>query len=110
MTHKRSVVVAALGLALLSMAVAARAQGIPSDSVLKGFQPSGDYVLIVNGKPVPAAEIYQNDQVPAILVLSSTLPSPVLLTPRAGSVETVHIMKVAKQKGMEVEIKPSGAR
>ena len=53
MTHKRSVV-AVLGLALMAMAVAARAQGVPSDGVLKGFQPSGDYVLVVDGKPVSA--------------------------------------------------------
>jgi thiol-disulfide isomerase/thioredoxin len=104
MTHKRSVAVAALGFALLAVASAASAQGVPSDSVLKGFQPSGDYVLVVNGKPVPAAEIYQNDQVPAILVLTSALPSPVLLTPRAGSVETVHIMKIAKQKDGTVDL------
>ena len=103
MTHKRSVVVAALGFALIAMAAAARAQGIPSDSVLKGFQPSGDYVLVVDGKPVPAAEIYQNN-VPAILVLSSALPSPVLVTPGAGSVETVHIMKIAKQKDGTVDL------
>jgi len=30
---------------------------VPSDSLLRGFQPSGDYVLIVNGKPVGARSI-----------------------------------------------------
>jgi thiol-disulfide isomerase/thioredoxin len=104
MTHKRSVVRAALGCALIAIAYAARAQGVPADSVLRGFQPSGDWVLVVNGKPVPAAEVYQNDQIPAILVLSSALPSPVLLTPRAGTVETVHIMKIAKQKDGSVDL------
>ena len=34
----------------------------------------------------------------------SALPSPVLLTPRVGSVETVHIMKVAKQKDGTVDL------
>ena len=103
MMHKRSAVLAALALALLALPSSARAQGIPSDNVLRGFQPSGEYVLMVNGKPV-GAEVYQNDRIPAILVMSSTLSSPVLLTPRAGTAETVHIMKVAKQRDGSVDL------
>jgi thiol-disulfide isomerase/thioredoxin len=102
MTHKRSVV-PMLVLALVAVASIAGAQGgVPSDSVLRGFQPIGEYVLIVNGKPV-AGDIYQN-QLPAILVMSSSLPSPVLLTPGVNKVETVHIMKVAKQPDGSVDL------
>ena len=104
MTSKRSAVLAALAIALLAVPSVSRAQAIPSDSVLRDFEPSGEFVLIVNGKGVPKAEIYQNDKVPAILVLSSALPSPVLLTPREGKVETVHIMKIAKQKDGSVDL------
>jgi len=104
MTCKRSVVLIALAIALLAVPAVSRAQSVPSDSVLRGFEPSGDFVLIVDGKAVPKAEIYQNDKVPAILVLTSALPSPVLLTPRAGTVETVHIMKIAKQKDGTVDL------
>ena len=103
MMHKRSAVLTALALALLALPSASRAQGVPSDSLLQDFQPIGEYVLIVNGKPV-GAEIYQNEKIPAILVMSSSLPSPVLLTPRAGRVETVHIMKIAKQKDGSVDL------
>ncbi len=107
MIHKRSAIPVALALvlALAAMPSFARPQGggVPSDSVLRGFQPIGDYVLIVNGKPA-AGDIYQN-QLPAILVMSSSLSSPVLLTPGAGSkVETVHIMKVAKQPDGSVDL------
>ena len=102
MTHKRSVV-PMLVLALVAVASIAGAQGVPSDSVLRGFQPIGEYVLIVNGKPA-GGEIYQNEKLPAILVMSSSLSSPVLLTPRAGSVESVHIMKVAKQPDGSVDL------
>jgi thiol-disulfide isomerase/thioredoxin len=104
MTHKRFAVLA-LVLALLAVVLpsTAHAQGVPSDSLLRGFEPSGDYVLVVNGKPV-GGEIYLNDKIPAFLVLSSAIPSPVLLTPRAGSVETVHIMKIAKQKDGSVDL------
>ena len=104
MTLKRSAVRAALTIALLAVPAVSRPQGVPSDSVLRGFQPTGDYALIVDGVPVPKAEIYQNDKIPAILVLTSALPSPVLLTPRAGTVETVHIMKVAKQEDGTVDL------
>lgn len=104
MTPKKSMVLAALAIAALAASSVSRAQGIPSDSVLRGFQPSGEYALIVDGVPVPKAEIYKNDRIPAILVLSSTLPSPVLLTPGAGTVETVHIMKVAKQPDGTVDL------
>ncbi|HEY2291347.1 MAG TPA: thioredoxin family protein [Thermoanaerobaculia bacterium] len=97
----RSAILAVLAAAA---SLAAAAQGAPSDATLRGFQPSSDYILVVNGNPVPAAEIYKNEQVPAILILTSALPSPVLLTPRSGSVETVNLMKVAKQKDGTVDL------
>jgi thiol-disulfide isomerase/thioredoxin len=89
--------------AMAALAVA-NAQSVPSDSLLRGFEPIGEYTLIVDGKPVPAAEIYQNERVPAILILTSALSSPLMLTPRAGSVETVNLMKVAKQKDGSVDL------
>jgi thiol-disulfide isomerase/thioredoxin len=91
--------------AMLGAGAAASAQGVPADSVLRGFQRTGDYLLVVDGKPQPAAEIYQlSDRVPAFLILSSALPSPVLLTPGSGSVETVQIMKIAKRKDGSVDL------
>jgi thiol-disulfide isomerase/thioredoxin len=104
MTQKRSVVLAVLAIASLAFSSASRAQGVPSDGVLRDFHPTGEYALIVDGIPVPKAEIYQNDKLPAILVLTSALPSPVLLTPRAGAVEKVHLMKVAKQADGTVDL------
>ena len=106
MTQMRSALLATLAAVLLLAAApaASRAQAMPSDSVLRGFQPSSEYMLVINGKPVPAAEIYQNDQIPAFLILSSALPSPVMLTPRTGNVETVNLMKVSKQKDGTVDL------
>src|SRR5436309_1774104 len=106
MTQNRSATLAALAvlaLALLAAPAASRAQGVPSDSTLRGFEPTGEYMLVVNGKPAPA-EIFQNDKLPAFLILSSALPAPVMLTPRTGSVETVNLMKVAKQKDGSVDL------
>ncbi|HEX6861293.1 MAG TPA: thioredoxin family protein [Thermoanaerobaculia bacterium] len=100
MTHKSF----ALALALLAVPSLSHAQG---NGALVGFQNHGDYVLSVDGKPVPSAEIYKNERVPAILVLTSALPTPVLLTPRAGTVEKVNVMKVAKQPDGTVNLLPS---
>ncbi|HEV7786803.1 MAG TPA: thioredoxin family protein [Thermoanaerobaculia bacterium] len=103
MKHTRSAVLAVL--ALLAVPFVAHAQGvIPSDSVLRGFQPSGEFVLIVDGVPVPAAEIFQSEKVPGILILTSALPSPVLLSPRTNQVQTVNLMKVSKQKDGSVDL------
>jgi len=96
--------VAMTAMALLAVPAMALAQSVPSDSVLRGFQPNAEYTLVVDNKPVPAAEIYQNDKVPGILVLTSAFSSPVLLTPRSGAVETVNIMKVSKQKDGSVDL------
>jgi thiol-disulfide isomerase/thioredoxin len=103
MKHTRSAVLAVLALLAVPF-VAAHAQAIPSDSVLRGFQPSGEYTLIVEGVPVPGAEIYQNDKIPAMLILTSALPSPVMLSPRTGKAETVNLMKVSKQKDGSVDL------
>jgi thiol-disulfide isomerase/thioredoxin len=103
MKHTRSAVLAVL--ALLAVPFVAHAQGVvPSDSVLRGFQPSGEFVLIVDGVPVPAAEIYQNDKLPGMLILTSALSAPVLLSPRTGQAETVNLMKVSKQKDGSVDL------
>jgi len=102
MTQKRSALLALMTIGLL--AAAAQAQSAPSDSTLRGFLPTSDYILLVNGAPVPAAEVYKNDRIPAILILTSALPSPVMLTPRAGNVESVNLMKVSKQKDGSVDL------
>ena len=70
----------ALAALALTLAAGAQAQGVPSDSVLRGFQRNWDYVLSVSGKEVPAAEIYVAERVPAYLILTSAFPSPVMLS------------------------------
>ncbi len=96
---------ASLVLLLAFVGVAgAAAQGMPSDAVLRDFEPIGDYVLWVDGKEVPAAKIFQTELAPAYLIMSSALPAPVLLMPREGTVSTVHIMKVAKQPDGSIDL------
>jgi thiol-disulfide isomerase/thioredoxin len=106
MKHTPSSFRQTLAILLLAAAAAvpAHGQAVPSDAVLRGFQRIGDYVLLVNGREDKGAEIYQNSKIPAYLILASALPSPVLMTPRAGTVETVNLMKVAKQKDGSVDL------
>lgn len=90
-----------VGALLVAGAAPLLAQG---GEAIQGFHRIDDYVLVVGGRTVPAAEMYQADSAPAILILSSALPSPVLLRPRAQTVETVNLMKVAKQKDGTVNL------
>lgn len=100
MIHMRSSLRRAVtALLLVAAAVPAAAQ--------TGFKRIGDYVLIVNGQEDKGAEIYQNDSFPAYLILPTVLPSPVLLTPRAGTVQTVNLMKVAKQANGTADLLPN---
>jgi thiol-disulfide isomerase/thioredoxin len=110
MTHKTpstrggaaTLLAIAAALFVLAAALAPVAAQVPSDSVMRGFAPVSEYLLEVAGKPVPNAEIYQNDR--AILIITSALSSPVLVVPRSGEVSTVNVMKVAKQKDGTVDL------
>ena len=105
--------------ALVALAVCAALplgaqQATPADNVLRNFERTGDYLLTVDGKADVRAEVYQNKSIPAWLVLSATLPSPVLLMPGQGTVETVQKPKVVKQPNgnadilADAQMKPQG--
>jgi thiol-disulfide isomerase/thioredoxin len=76
-------------------AASAGAQQVPLDAELRGFQSSGTYVLTVDGKPADA-EIFESN-VPAVLVIAPSLPTPLLLRPGKATVETVPLAKVSRQ-------------
>lgn len=94
----------ALAALLVASAPLLFAQGVPPDSLLRDFQPSGDYLLVVDGKEIPQAEIYRSERAAAFLILTSALPAPVLLVPGSWQVATVHIMKVAKRPDGTVDL------
>lgn len=89
------VLVLLLIVAVLWAAAPLSAQG--ADSLFKGFQPSSDYVLEVNGELDKGAEVYYQQKIPAFLVLPTKMSSPLLLVPRTKSVQSVNIMKITKQ-------------
>jgi thiol-disulfide isomerase/thioredoxin len=100
MTHSR-IVPGAL-LALFLAAAASSGQKAPAappiDNVLNGFERTGEYLLLVDGKPVQAAEIYRNERLPAYLIVTPAFPNPVLLMPGTMTVETVPQAKLLLQK------------
>lgn len=89
--------------AAVCAALPARGQAIPSDSVLRGFQRTGEFVLLVNGQADAKAEVYVNRNIPAYLILPAAL-SPILITPGAGKVETVQMLKVARKPDGTVDL------
>lgn len=100
---RRAALATAMTLALALALAPAAAQRVPADNVLRDFQRTGDYVLVVNGKPAPA-EIYQSQRAAAMLVISSAFPSPVLLSPGSGGAATVNLMKVDKKPDGSIDL------
>lgn len=90
---------AALGTALLAISalVAVPSGAQPADAVLRDFVPSGDYIVKIDGKEAPKAELYQSAQAPAFLIVANELSSPTLILPREQAVKTVSFMKLSKQ-------------
>lgn len=85
----------ALGLALAGVPLAA--QGVPSDGHFRGFEPNADFRPVIAGRVDPKAELFLSSSARAFLLLSAELPSPVLVHVGATTVETVDLMKVARQ-------------
>ncbi len=78
-------------------AAAPAERSVPSDAVLRNFELSGDFILMIDGKERPGAEIYQSETARAFVVIASELASPILISAATQSVDTVDLMKVAKQ-------------
>ncbi len=98
---------------LVALGGAAHAQ--TADSLLSGFEPSGDWVLRVGGAEVPKARIYFARRAQALLIRSAEFESPVLIDLRGREVKTVDLMKVAERPDGRIDLladamlEPAGA-
>lgn len=99
-----SPIAAALAAAAAILACLPAAAQAPADAVLRDFRPTGDFLLEVDGQKAEGAEIYKSERVAAILVVTSKLPTPVLLQPRVGSVETVGLMSLARRADGSIDV------
>lgn len=95
--------IAAAAILALVAATPAAAQ-VPADAVLRDFEPTGEFVLEVDGVKAEGAEIYRSDRAAVIMLISSKLPQPTLLQPRAGTVDTVSIMQLARRDDGSIDI------
>jgi thiol-disulfide isomerase/thioredoxin len=76
---------------------AGSAASAPADAVLRNFEISGDFKVAIDGKDQPKAEIYLSETARAYILMTSEFPSPLLVSAPTQSVDTVDLMKVAKQ-------------
>ncbi len=76
----------------------------PADALFRGFEPNGDFLFELDGKDLDSAEIYSSERAAAYLILAPELSSPVLVNPRAGAAESVHLMKVAKRPNGSIDL------
>jgi hypothetical protein len=84
---------AALLLATVAIATTAHAQ----NTALSGFMPTKDYTVTVNGKPVDA-DVYQQGDRPAVIVVTKALPHAVMLDVRTGNVLKVDASRIERQR------------
>jgi thiol-disulfide isomerase/thioredoxin len=113
MTMRRTALAAWLAAASVAPTPPAAAQ--PADALFRGFEPTGDWQLVVDGEAVPKARIFDSTRAQALLVLSSAFPSPVLIDRAGRTVATLDLMKVAERADGTVDLladallEPAGA-
>ncbi|HRC84352.1 MAG TPA: thioredoxin family protein [Thermoanaerobaculia bacterium] len=75
-----------------------------ADSVLRDFEPTSEFLVLVAGKEVPKAEVFESAIAGAYLLITSNLGSPVLLSRRTGTAESVNLMKVNRRPDGHVDL------
>ena len=75
-----------------------------ADAVFSDFKPNGEFLFDLDGKTLDHAEIYLSDRAAAYLVIAPELSSPLLISPRTQSVESVSFMKVAKREDGTIDL------
>lgn len=88
----------------LILAASAAAQGVPADAVFSGFKPNGEFLFELDGKKLENAEIYLSERAASYLVIAPELASPLLISPRTTSVESVSFMKVLKREDGTIDL------
>lgn len=87
-----------------SASAASAAQSVPADAVLRNFELSGDFVLAIDGKEQPKAEIYFSESARAYVLIAAEFPSPILVSAPTQSVDTIDLMKVSKQPNGVIDL------
>lgn len=96
----RPVLLIAAVVALVAAVVPLAAQ--QADAVLQGFEPTGTWMLVVDGKEVPKAEFYENQRAGAFLIWSSEFATPLLV--EGQQVSSLQMLKVSKRADGRVDL------
>jgi len=113
MTMRRIAWTAWLTISMLGPAGGDAAQ--PADALFRGFEPTGEWQLVVQGREVPKARIYDSTRAQALLLITSEFASPVLIDRAGRTVATLDLMKVAERADGTVDLladavlEPAGA-
>ena len=91
-------------LAVASLPATASLAQVPADAVFSGFKPNGEFLFELDGENLKHAEVYLSDRAASYLVIAPELASPLLINPRARSVESVSFMKVLKRDDGSVDL------
>ena len=97
-------VTAAVAAFLAFVPGAVPAQAVPADAVLRNFEISGDFALTIDGKEQPKAELYFSESARAFLLIAPEFPSPLLVSAPTQSVDSLDLMKVAKQPSGTIDL------
>ncbi|HEX4953275.1 MAG TPA: thioredoxin family protein [Thermoanaerobaculia bacterium] len=89
---------------LTAMAASTALSQAAADSVLRDFSPTSEFVIWIAGKEVPKAELYESPVAGAYLLITSSLASPVLVSRRTGTAESINLMKVVKRPDGQVDL------
>ena len=92
-----------IAFSFFAIAALALAQ-VPADQVLRDFTPIGDLELVLDGRVAEGSEIFRSETAVAFLIISPDFASPVLLSPRRRSVETVDFMKVSRRSDGAIDL------
>lgn len=74
---------------------------------LNGFVRTGDYLIELDGSVVDEAKVYRSAVAQAVLVIAPNLEAPVLIRPRARSVEKVSLLKVSEKADGSIDLLPN---
>jgi thiol-disulfide isomerase/thioredoxin len=80
------------------------------DTVMSGFEPSGDYVLEDRGSPVPGAKLFLSRRAAAMLVVAPAVGDPILVWARSARVDRIPASSLLERAGGGYDVAEGAAR
>ncbi len=103
----RALLVAAL---LIASALPAVAQEAVPPAEANRLEPDGDFLFVLDGRTQRQAEVFSSKVAVVFLIVNDGLESPILVSPRTQSVESVEPASLLRHDDGTVELTDDGAR